>query len=278
MEIQIAKYAGYCYGVERALKMAEDALSKNLLPIYTLGPIIHNPQVVKNLKRKGITPVENLSQVKEGTVIIRSHGVSPQTLAEIKARKLKIIDATCPFVKKAQHCAASLAKEGYKVVIIGEKDHPEVQGLIGYAGKDSQVIEGLKELDSLKKANKLGLVVQTTQSTENFQKIVSQVILKGFEVKIFNTICGATQKRQENARKMAIKTDVMIVVGGKNSANTTRLFQLCLERNPRTYHIETANELKKEWFKEHDIVGITAGASTPKDILEKVVKKISRLF
>ncbi len=276
VEIIKAKHAGYCYGVERALKMAEESLSNLKKPLYSLGPLIHNPQVVKELKKKGIRPVSSLEQILKGAVIIRSHGVEPQVIEEAKKRGLSLIDATCPFVRKAQLVASQLKKEGYKVVIIGERTHPEVKGILSYAGNEAIVIENSREIEKKEFEGfpKVGVVVQTTQSLEKLRRIVSKLLTFTSELKVFNTICNATRKRQQAAKKLASKTDLVIVIGGKNSANTTRLFQICQKINPQTYHIESPRELKKSWFKGVKKVGITAGASTPIYLVAEVEKKI----
>lgn len=277
MRIEIAKHAGYCYGVERALKLTKEAALSLPKPIFTLGPIIHNPQVVDSLKKKGVYPVDGVEEIKEGTIIVRSHGIDPQVIKEVKRQGIKVVDATCPFVKKAQQCAAMLREEGYNLIIVGERNHPEVIGILAYAGGKAFVVEQVSELPTLTKQRKVGIVVQTTQSEENLKKIVAKILPQVSEVKVYNTICDATSKRQKVARELARKANVMLVIGGKNSANTTRLAQICRETNPYIYHIETASELQPSWFKDIAIVGVTAGASTPHWILEEVVDRLSKL-
>ncbi|MCK4776997.1 MAG: 4-hydroxy-3-methylbut-2-enyl diphosphate reductase [Actinomycetia bacterium] len=279
MKIITAKKAGYCYGVERALKLVERELKKNNKQIYTLGPLIHNPQVVKELEGKGVKSLLSIDKVKKGTVIIRSHGVDPQTLKKAKEKGLNIIDATCPFVKKAQKCVQRLAREKYDVFIIGEKDHPEVKGLYAYSDNRGTIIENVEDVKKIdKNLRKIGLVVQTTQTVWKLQEIVKILLTRTFEIKIFNTICHATFERQKEAKKLAKKVDVMIVVGGKNSANTKRLLQICKESNKNSFHIESEKDLKKSWFKKDSSVGVTAGASTPIRITEKVVERINKLY
>lgn len=279
MQIKIAEYAGYCYGVERALKMASQAANHNQAPkpIFTLGPIIHNPQVVQSLKNKGIYHISQMGEIEQGTIIIRSHGVGPKIIAEAKKKGIKVIDATCPFVKKAQRCASRLIREGYRLIIVGEQDHPEVIGILAHAGDDALVVEKVSDLQSLAEGERVGVVVQTTQQVENLKKIVSELLPKVVELKVFNTICDATTKRQAVARELAREVDVMVVVGGKNSANTTRLAQICQESGTVTYHIETSSEIDPAWFNRNSIVGITAGASTPDWILEKVVERLKKI-
>lgn len=280
VEIVKAKNAGYCYGVERALKLVEESLKNLKKPFYSLGPLIHNPQVVKELEEKGIKAIKSLNSVSSGTVIIRSHGVKPQIMQEARVKKLDVIDATCPFVRKAQLVANQLKKEGYTVVIVGEKTHPEVEGILAYAGSNAVVVESSREISKKKfgDISRVGVVVQTTQSLEKLKKVVAKLLTFTLELKVFNTICNATRKRQDSARKLAQQMDLVIVIGGKNSANTTRLFQICQKINPSSYHIESPDEIQKSWFKSVKKVGITAGASTPKYLITEVEKKIQTFF
>lgn len=280
VEIVKAKNAGYCYGVERALKLVEQSLKNSKKPFYSLGPLIHNPQVVKELEEKGIRAVKSLESISLGTVIIRSHGVEPQVLEAAKSKRLNVIDATCPFVRKAQLVAAQLKKEGYTVVIVGERTHPEVEGILAYAGNNAVVIESSREISkkTFSGISRVGVVVQTTQSLEKLRKVVAKLLTFTLELKVFNTICNATRKRQDSARKLAQQTDLVIVIGGKNSANTTRLFQICRKINPSTYHIESPAEVQKNWFKKVKKVGITAGASTPNYLIAEVETKIKSFF
>ncbi|MBR1727966.1 MAG: 4-hydroxy-3-methylbut-2-enyl diphosphate reductase [Selenomonadaceae bacterium] len=274
MEIFLAEYLGFCYGVKRAIKIArENADGKSC----TLGPIIHNPQMVDRLKSEGVGVVENLADLKEGTIIIRSHGVGPQVYEEAENINLKVVDATCPFVKKAQLSAKKLVEEGYQVVIIGEKNHPEVKSIFEWSDKKAIILETEEEAKQLSSCQKLGIVSQTTVSGERFRKIVEQLLEKSSEIKILRTICTATDQRQAAALELAQKVDVMLVIGGKNSANTTRLAQLC-KKYCTTYHIETAEELTPEWFNEVEKIGITAGASTPDWIILEVQEKCQTIL
>ena len=274
MEIFLAEYLGFCYGVKRAIKIArENADGKSC----TLGPIIHNPQMVDRLKSEGVGVVENLADLKEGTIIIRSHGVGPQVYEDAENINLKVVDATCPFVKKAQLSAKKLVEEGYQVVIIGEKNHPEVKSIFEWSDKKAIILETEEEAKQLSSCQKLGIVSQTTVSGERFRKIVEQLLEKSSEIKILRTICTATDQRQAAALELAQKVDVMLVIGGKNSANTTRLAQLC-KKYCTTYHIETAEELTPEWFNEVEKIGITAGASTPDWIILEVQEKCQTIL
>ena len=274
MEIIIAKTAGFCFGVKRAVDMAFKLASEKRKGVYTLGPIIHNPQVVETLKKKGIIPLEDY-KIKNDVkaLIIRTHGIPLQLSGEISSSGCEIIDATCPFVKKAQYYAKLLKEEGYQVVILGEKNHPEVQSLMSYADSDAIVVNAETPLPRLK--NRLGLVVQTTQPLESLKKILSDVLRHAKEIKVYNTICNSTALRLKETARMARQVDVMFVVGGKNSANTTQLTKLCESLSVPTYHIETASEIRKKWVANAKRIGITAGASTPEWIIKEVEKRIS---
>lgn len=277
IEIKIASKAGYCYGVERALKMATEAISTQLKPIYTLGPIIHNPLVVAQFQEKGVLPVNDTASLTKGTIIIRTHGVGPKIISQARQQGLNIVDATCPFVAKAQQRASQLHADGYQVVIIGEKEHPEVAGILAYTDGNALIVEHEEDLKAVKKRAKIGVVVQTTQSEEKLSSFVARLALKANELKVFNTICNATALRQQAAYKLAQEVELMIVVGGKNSANTTRLAQICCQAGARTFHVETAAELEEDWFKNVKTVGITSGASTPDFLLAEVVARVRKI-
>ncbi len=274
MEIRVADNAGFCYGVMRAIKMADAALRK-AGRLYSLGPIIHNPQVVSEYEKKGLKVVDDIGDV-DGPVLIRSHGVSPDTYRRIP-RGVECIDATCPFVKEAQDYARKLHEEGYFVVIVGDKDHPEVRAHVAYAGYEALVINSPREAERVGE-ERVGVISQTTQSVESFVDVISELVKKCKELRVFNTICDATERRQASARELAKVSDVMIIIGGRNSANTRRLFEICREYCPRSYHIETSEEVEREWFAGTDSVGITAGASTPSRLIDEVVEKINGWF
>jgi 4-hydroxy-3-methylbut-2-enyl diphosphate reductase len=272
MKIYVAKHGGFCFGVKRAIRIALDA-AKEWKSVYSLGPLIHNRIAVDDLKKKGIITVEELDEIKSKKVIIRSHGVHPDILKKLKAQNFKIIDATCPRVRRAQKYVEKLIKEGYYVIIVGEKDHPEVKGLLGYAGKKAEIYS-----DNLKlKKRRIGVVPQTTLDIEHFNTAVSNLMRSVLEMKIYNTICHETVLRIKEALKIAKKADVMIVLGGRNSANTTRLYQICKKIKP-SYHIESAKEISLKWFKGIKSIGITAGASTPSEQIIEVVKHIRKMF
>ena len=272
MKVILAQHLGFCYGVKRAIKLARDSASPTVRTC-TLGPIIHNPQMVEKLESEGVGMVQNLTEMTAGTIIIRSHGVGPQVYQEAEHSGLQVVDATCPHVKKAQLSAHALAEEGYAVVIVGEKQHPEVKSIFEWSGHMATVIESTEEASAIQPCGKLGIVVQTTFSGEKFKEIVAALIDKSSDIKIARTICTATDQRQAAAMDLAGSVDLMLVIGGKNSANTTRLAQLCSEKC-LTHHIETAEELQDCWFNEVEKVGITAGASTPDWIIKEVYKKV----
>lgn len=278
MKIIVAKNSGFCFGVRRAINLALN-LSKKSGNVYTIGPIIHNPQVVRELSKKGISVVRNLENIKNGNIIIRAHGIPRQTLESAKKKGMKILDATCPYVTRSKKYVEELTRDGYRVVIIGNPSHPEMKYIASYAPKDSVILkteETIKKKIRLKHPKKLGIITQTTQSPENFIKITSKLLNYSNEFKIFNTICPDAVNRQTEAVKLAKKSDVIIVIGGKNSANTNRLAAISRKIQPKTHHIEMAGEIKDSWFRKTDIVGIVAGASTPDWIIKEVVYKVKK--
>ncbi|MBI4685978.1 MAG: 4-hydroxy-3-methylbut-2-enyl diphosphate reductase [Nitrospirae bacterium] len=272
MKIVLAKKAGFCFGVRRAVDIAFDMAKKKKKGIFTLGPIIHNPQVIEKLKEEGIPPIDNINTPGIKAIIIRTHGITLNLMNKISEAGYEIIDATCPFVKKAQHYAKLLKEEGYQVIILGDRGHPEVQGLMSFAGKDVIVVDYNDPLPKIR--HKIGIVVQTTQPVDALKKLCGRVVEQAKEVKVYNTICNSTALRLKETAEMAKEVDIMVVVGGKNSANTTQLAKLCRALSVPTYHIETGSELKPEWFRGAEKVGITAGASTPDWIIRETEKKI----
>ena len=275
-KIQIADKSGFCFGVKRAIELAEKAAKQNK-KVWTLGPIIHNPQEVKRLAKEGISTVKTAAKAKNGVMVLRTHGIPLAQHEKLKQNKsVKIIDATCPFVKRAQDIVRDLGAKNEIIVIAGEKTHPEVVALMSYGNGNSEVIENAKEAVSFKadKNKTVNIVSQTTQTPENL-KAITAALKKRYKVKVFNTICKATFDRQQSARKLAKKMDLMLVVGGKNSGNTTRLTQICKEE-VKTHHIETAKDIKKIWFKDSKKIGLTAGASTPDWIIENVKEEVKK--
>ncbi|MCL2403181.1 MAG: 4-hydroxy-3-methylbut-2-enyl diphosphate reductase [Coriobacteriia bacterium] len=286
MEIHVARPAGTCYGVERALKLAREAARKAKgAPVASLGELIHNPQAVDGLRLIGVDVVSDLEDLKsscekvESTLIIRSHGVAPSVIEDAEARGVQVVDATCPHVARVQEAAEKLADEGFTVLIVGEPDHPEVFGIHARAGEKSHVVTGASDLPAIEDLNneRVGVVIQTTQTADALNEVVEELRDKVEELRVVNTICSATTRRQQAAEALAHKVDVMIVVGGHNSGNTRRLYEISKEFCPRSYHIETSAELEDAWFAGAEKVGITAGASTPEDQLQSVVARISKI-
>ena len=275
VEIVVARNAGYCYGVERALEVVSGALADVTTPVASLGPLIHNPSVVAELEEQGVEVVADVSEVKGGTLVVRTHGVPPTVLSAARERGLELIDATCPFVAVAQRKAAILRDAGYIVVILGERDHPEVVGLEGFAGSGAIVVEDAAGLPhDLLRGKRVGVVVQTTQTRANLASLAAALAPLARELLVHNTICAATEKRQSAASELAGEVDVVVVVGGRNSANTARLAHLCRAIRARTHHVESAAELRPEWFAGARRIGVTAGASTPDAEIEATVRTL----
>ncbi len=272
MKIYRARYGGVCFGVKRAIEMALKATRKKS-NVYSLGPLIHNRVAVESLKKQGIITVDKISDIRSGKVIIRSHGIPPALLKKLKRKKFEIIDATCPRVRRAQRYVERLITEGYYVVIIGEKDHPEVKGLLGYAG--NRAVMYSKDLKLRK--HKIGVVPQTTLDLVHLNEAIANLVPSVSEMKIYNTICKATILRTKEAMRIAEKADMMLVVGGKNSANTTRLYEMCKKIKP-SYHIESVDDVILDWFDSVKSIGVTAGASTPKEQVEEVINFIKKKY
>lgn len=275
IKIVVSKGSGFCFGVKRAIDIAFKIAKKNK-GVYTLGSIIHNPQVIERLQSKGVFPVDDINHKNINTLLIRTHGITKELSKKLSNKKYKIIDTTCPFVKKAQQYAKLLADEGYQVFIIGNKEHPEVKSLISYAGKNSFVVNDNHGLENKIIKSKVGIIIQTTQSIDFLKKITNDILDSIKELKIFNTICSSTSLRLKETKEIAKESDIIIVVGGKNSANTAQLAKLCISMNIPTYHIETPDEIEYKWFKNVETVGITAGASTPDWIIKEVEEIIYR--
>ncbi|BBB92973.1 MAG TPA: bifunctional 4-hydroxy-3-methylbut-2-enyl diphosphate reductase/30S ribosomal protein S1 [Methylomusa anaerophila] len=275
MDIFLAKHRGFCYGVKRAIDLAIKSL-ENAEPVYTLGPIIHNPQMVRHLKDKGIEVADTVEEIAKGTIIIRSHGVGPDIFAKAKEKQLTIVDATCPHVKKAQQAASRLTQNGYQVVVVGERNHPEVQSILEWTHNKALVIENSAEARNIAFFPRLGVVAQTTFSAGEFNTIIDILETKCDELNVERTICMATDQRQQAAIQLAGEIDVMVVVGGRNSANTSRLAEICESAGCKAYHVETAEELRPEWFHGVKKAGITAGASTPDWIIEEVNNQMTQ--
>jgi 4-hydroxy-3-methylbut-2-enyl diphosphate reductase len=278
MNIRLAKNSGFCFGVKRAIKLAEETALK-YGRATTIGPIIHNPQMVESLRQVGVVAVDDIEQIKESPVIIRSHGISGESLARLREKKFDIVDATCPYVAKAHRFAKLASKEKYEVFILGDSSHPEIIALKSYVESKVYIWEPGVEIPN-RKFPKVAVICQTTQNAENLSKLTNHLLPNCNELRIFNTICNATNVRQEASLELAKNCEIMIVIGGKNSSNTKMLAKLCGEY-ALTKHIETAAELNKKWFKDLDLkdgyIGLTAGASTPDSIIIDIYNKIKAI-
>ena len=274
MKVKLASNYGFCFGVKRAIKIAEDYKNSS-----TIGPLIHNQDEINRLRNDfNVGLYTNLSDVKDhDTVIIRTHGIPKDDLKNLRAQKAKIINATCPFVTTPQQIVKKMSKEGYSILIFGDADHPEVKGVQSY-GEDQNDVHIILEPSDIEnlvfKNNKIATVAQTTKKKEKYLEIVNALILKNKEVRVFNTICDATFENQDAARDLSKEVDVMIVIGGKNSSNTKQLHSICLENCADSYLIENETELQNSWFLNKKLCGITAGASTPDWIIQQVVEKV----
>ena len=270
MKIYKSKVMGFCYGVREAMKIAEKAAVSGKKTV-TLGPIIHNPQVVKKLADRGVAAVKSVNEITNEAVIIRSHGIGPSCYNDLKCKNSVLLDATCPFVKRNQKIVKDLAAEGKTIVLIGEKKHPEMLSVAEWAGEHPIIVETMKDADLLPTMKEAHIVIQTTFFLALAERLIEAISHKAESLVVHKTICNATAERQQAAAELAKNVDVMIVIGGRNSANTGRLVEVCQAEGAVTHHIETAEELDLKWFRSHDKVGITAGASTPDWIIEEVV-------
>ena len=279
MQIEVAKSAGFCFGVKRALALVEKNISQMEKPIRMYGHLVHNEEVIKKLISKGINIVSTFKNASKGTLIITAHGISPKVKKELSERRgLNLIDTTCPKVLNVHNLAKLLRDEKRKILIFGDPDHKEVLGIKGAAGNKSVVFSFMEELQKLniRKNIKYGLVAQTTKDFKQFKELEKILRQRITNIKIFNTICKTSREKQSGAKRLAKKHGIILVVGSKTSANTTRLYEVCFKINSNTYFINTAKELKKEWFKNKKSVGITAGASTPDWVIKDVIKSIRK--
>lgn len=280
MEVRIADNAGFCFGVKRAMKMAWDELeNKSENNIYSLGPLIHNKQAVNRYKEKGLVEMDNLESIpSESKLIIRSHGVAEKVYTESKAKNMEIVDTTCPFVKKIHDIVKDFSHRGYKIIIVGNANHPEIIGINGWCNNEAIVINKLEEIDDITfdPTQIYCVVSQTTANLESFDKIVQKLKTKINNLTVKNTICFATKERQISAIDLAREVDCMVVIGGKHSSNTQKLVNICKDLVP-TFSIETKEELEKEKFAGFKVAGVTAGASTPDWIIEEVINYLKEI-
>ena len=278
MEVTVAKTAGFCFGVKRAVEKVYEQIGKTEKPIYTYGPIIHNEQVVGDLQEKGVEVIDTLEELKtirDAVVVIRSHGVGKDVYDILKENGVEIVDATCPYVKKIHRIVEKQTAEGRRVLIVGSEDHPEVQGIKGWGDERTKVIENMDDFHRLElpEDEKLCIVSQTTFNYKKFQDIVEKISKTRYDITVLNTICNATQERQVEAMRIASQVDVMLVIGGKNSSNTQKLYEICRKECKNTCYIQTLGDLNPECIRSVRSVGITAGASTPNNIIEEVHTK-----
>ena len=278
MKITIAKHSGFCFGVKRAYDLA-CAGSRSCGKVYILGKLVHNDDVCRDLRKKRIKEIKSLNEAKEGTIIFTAHGVGPRLYEKVIKKGLKIIDTTCPKVVKAQRLAKNYAKKGYQVIVFGDEKHEEVKGIWEWSGDKVKIIGSLKEAKKLKleKKKKYCLISQTTQNVEEFKRIKDYLSKASANFVYFNTICDSTDSRQNETRKLAEKNDAVIIVGGRDSANSRRLYEIAKSINLKTYFIENARQLKKNWFSDIKKLAITAGASTPEWAISKVIDKIGKI-
>ena len=276
MKIELASSYGFCFGVKRAIKIAEEHKGSK-----TYGPLIHNKDEIDRLQKGfNIGIARNIDEVNEDdAVVIRTHGIPKNELSQLKAQENKIIDATCPYVTTPQNIVAKMSDEGYSIVIFGDKDHPEIKGVVSYAKdlRNAFIVEDEKQLAGLPILSKVAVVAQTTRKPEDFLKVVNALILAHKEVRVFNTICNATFENQDAAAVLAKDADVMVVIGGKHSSNTKQLHSICKSYCEESYLIENEKELESSWFEGKELCGISAGASTPDWIVQNVIDKIQSI-
>jgi len=271
MQIKIAKSLGFCFGVKRAIGIAQENKGS-----VTIGPLIHNNAEINRLKRDyGVEVVDDLSLIKEGQdAVIRTHGIERDKKKYLENHGINLIDATCPFVTKPQNIVENMSKEGYDVVIFGDSKHPEIKGVLSYGNERTFVVNTVDELKRIKLSQQIAIVSQTTRKPDDFAKLVEFLVMHYKEVRVFNTICNATFENQDAARDLAKEVDIMIVIGGKHSSNTKQLLNICLQECQDSYLVESVEDLNKEWFNGKNVCGISAGASTPDWIIENIVNKI----
>ena len=280
MKLTIAKSAGYCFGVKRAVNMVYQEAEEAKVPVYTYGPIIHNEEVVRDLKQRGVHVVRELKELEnlpKGKIIIRSHGISRREHEAMKACGFEVLDATCPFVLKIHRLVEKYSKEGYRIVIAGNEHHPEVEGILGWVeGQPAYTVTSQEDIEklSLKEGEKVCLVAQTTFNYNKFQELVEIIKKKGYDISVLDTICNATEERQTEARKIAAESDLMIVIGDKHSSNTQKLYEISKKECANTYYIQTSKDMDYHQIQSINNVGITAGASTPNNIIEEVSKNV----
>jgi (E)-4-hydroxy-3-methyl-but-2-enyl pyrophosphate reductase len=275
MKYLIADFAGFCHGVRHTITTIEDTLKTSRENVYSIGLPIHNPQLTQRLISKGLKVVDCADDVNEGVLIVRAHGLPPQEIYDVQKRGVQIIDATCGFVLRAQHIVRQLFEEKYRIIIAGEREHPEVKSLLGVADRAAVVCDSVAEVEAISSDGQYGIVSQTTFSDKLYKEMLGVLIKKQFrEIRIFNTVCASIEKRALAAQDIARRVDLMLIIGGNMSANTRRLFEACKTVNINSYHIETKEDMKNEWFLKVSLVGITAGASTPDWVVDEIKEEL----
>lgn len=278
MEIIIAKNSGLCYGVKRALRIAKRTRLQKEGEVSTFGDLIHNPKVIDNLKEQSIHSTENLNKLHHGTVIIRSHGVSPEIYRMLEKKKIEIVDATCPIVKRIQRLVETLAKKEEEIIIVGNEEHPEIKGLIGYSKGNGIILENEKQVKNLPFKKKRAVLAQSTQDLFLFKRIVSALLEKTEHLKVFNTICDSAQTRQKSTSELASSVDTLFIVGGRNSSNTFKLYEISKRILPKTFFIENAEQITSRMLEGAKKIGLSGGASTPPEAIQEAVEKIKQGF
>jgi 4-hydroxy-3-methylbut-2-en-1-yl diphosphate reductase len=278
MRVTVARTAGFCWGVRRTVDKTFETVEDAEGPVVTLGPVIHNPQVIARLNGEGVEVKDRVADISDGTtVVVRTHGAVKSEMEAARARGLDVVDGTCPYVKAPQVYVQRMSRDGYHIIVVGDSKHPEIRGVVSYSVGPVTVLAPGEAVPALPGVKKVAVVAQTTIIGDAFKAVVAECALRFKEVRAFNTICYDTDERQEDARTLAAQVDAVLVVGGKQSANTRHLAEICGELQPRTYHIETAEEIRPEWFQGVETVGVSAGASTPDWVIDEVVTRLQGL-
>ncbi|MBF0543555.1 MAG: 4-hydroxy-3-methylbut-2-enyl diphosphate reductase [Candidatus Riflebacteria bacterium] len=279
MEIIFAEYSGFCFGVKRAVEMVRSLIREGKKPIFILGNLIHNPTVVEELQKAGVQKISSLDEAENGWLVIRSHGATKETYEKACSRGLTIVDTTCPNVKYAQNIAKQLSEEKFRVMIVGDRGHAEVEGILSYTNGNGAIIQNVEEskslLEKLSRETKIAVLCQTTIQIEKLNGIVGYLIGKFRQVNVYNTICDVSTNRQASTLKLAREVDLMLVVGGFESANTTRLAEISSGVEVETHHIESSEQINPEWFNKNMKIGLSAGASTPIELMEEVRNQLN---
>jgi (E)-4-hydroxy-3-methyl-but-2-enyl pyrophosphate reductase len=278
LEIIVSPHTGYCFGVKRAMRLIEQGLECFGGTIYTLGDVIHNPPEVERLKTRGVIPVASLDEVGEGgTLVLRAHGVHPDIVREARLRRVNILDATCPFVQRSQRFVTQFSEESRTVIIIGDREHPEVEGLAGHAGSTAIIVKDEIDAARIPPLENAGVVIQTTFTREEADRIIDALATRVPDLRVQDTICQATEARQEATLTIAKQVDLMLVVGGRNSSNTKHLYQTCVDAGVPTRFVESPDEIDPAWFARARKVGLTTGTSTPDWLIEAVLTRLQAI-